>query len=36
MDNAVLALPAGGQSSFNVGERLVSKNVYENYIKGQE
>ena len=27
-----LALPAPGESSFNVGERLVSKSVFENYI----
>ncbi|MBU3104319.1 hypothetical protein [Clostridium gasigenes] len=31
-----LGLPAPGESSFNIGERLVSKQVYENYIKGQE
>lgn len=31
-----MALPAPGESSFNIGERLVSKQVYEDYIKGQE
>ena len=31
----ILFLPGLGQSSFNVGERIVSKSVFENYIQGK-
>lgn len=31
-----LELPAPGESSFNIGEKMVSRQVYENYIKNQE
>ena len=31
----ILFLPGPSQSSFNVGERIVSKSVFENYIQGK-
>ena len=31
----ILFLPEPSQSSFNVGERIVSKSVFENYIQGK-
>ena len=36
MNDTIKLLPGIGECSFDIGERLVSKDVYENFIKGKK